>query len=620
MSRTSSIAIRRLPEAIVNRIAAGEVVERPASAVKELVENAIDAGASHITIAIEAGGVDLVLVEDDGSGIEPDMLETALERHATSKLTDDQLIRIDTLGFRGEALPSIASVSRLRVTSRPPGSDSAWSIACEGGEVGSVEPAAGTRGTRVEMRDLFYNVPARRKFLKSVRREAELVGEIVRRLAMTAPRVAMTLRVDGRETLRLDATPDDPRARAHALLGRETRGNAIEIDAERDGIRLSGLVGLPTLSRKDARHQYLTVNGRPVQDKLLKGALRAAYTDLLFHDRQPIAALFLDLPAELVDVNVHPAKAEVRFRDAGLIRGLIVGTLKRALAEEGHRASTTVSTYALGHMRPGGAGSRHGMPAGAGGLMRPGATAGQGMPCPGPGLHEAATRYQAPSSETFDVGPPSARAEATDEQPAENSGEPLEAHPLGAARAQLLENYIVAQNARGMVLIDQHAAHERIVYERLKHQRREGGIARQALLLPEVVEVDEHDRARLLAHAEALMQLGLVVEAFGAEAVVVREVPALLKDGAIADLLRDIAGELTTDSEPRSLEAAVDRVLSSMACHGSVRSGRRLALEEMNALLREMERTPHSGQCNHGRPTYVTLSRDDIERLFGRRG
>ena len=602
--------IRRLPEAIVNRIAAGEVVERPASAVKELVENAIDAGASHITIAIEAGGVDLVLVEDDGSGIEPDMLETALERHATSKLTDEQLIRIDTLGFRGEALPSIASVSRLRVTSRPPGSDSAWSITCEGGEIGPVEPAAGTRGTRVEMRDLFYNVPARRKFLKSVRREAELVGEIVRRLAMTAPRVAMTLRVDGRETLRLDATADDPRARAHALLGRETRGNAIEIEAERDGIRLSGLVGLPTLSRKDARHQYLTVNGRPVQDKLLKGALRAAYTDLLFHDRQPIAALFLDLPAELVDVNVHPAKAEVRFRDAGLIRGLIVGTLKRALAEEGHRASTTVSNYALGHMRPG---------AGVGGHMRPGgAGSGQGMPRPGLGLHEAATRYQAPFSETFDVGPPSARADATGEEAEENT--PIDAHPLGAARAQLLENYIVAQNAQGMVLIDQHAAHERIVYERLKHQRREGGIARQALLLPEVVELDEHDRARLLAHAEALSELGLVVEAFGAEAVVVREVPALLKDGAIADLLGDIAGELTTDSEPRSLEAAMDHVLSSMACHGSVRSGRRLALEEMNALLREMERTPHSGQCNHGRPTYVTLSRDDIERLFGRRG
>ena len=597
--------IHRLPEAIVNRIAAGEVVERPASAVKELVENAVDAGAARIAVAIEDGGIGRILVEDDGSGMPRDMLELALERHATSKLNDHQLIDIRTLGFRGEALPSIGSVSRMRIISRPVGADSAWMVACEGGLTSSVEPASGKSGTRVEVRDLFFNVPARRKFLKSERRESELVGEIIRRLAMATPDVAFSLSVEGRESLRLAADPGDPLGRARRLLGRDAEGNMLKIEAEREEIRLWGIASLPTLSRRDTRHQYLAVNGRPVQDKLLRGALRGAYTDLLFHDRQPIAALFLELPPEMVDINVHPTKAEVRFRDPGIVRGLIVGTLKRALAEEGHRTSTTVSTAALGHFRPG--------------SMLP-----SRVRAPSAGLAEAAAHFQEPQ---LDVGPPAAPAPAGEVSQQADAGHELDsghppsaAHPLGAARAQLHENYILAQTNDGLVIVDQHAAHERIVYERLKRQREEGGITRQALLIPEVVELGEADCERLLARADELAGLGLVIEPFGADAVVVREVPAILKDGQIQGLVRDLGDELEEFPAMRSLEAAIDRVLSSMACHGSVRAGRRLAIEEMNALLREMERTPHSGQCNHGRPTYLKLGKDDIERLFGRRG
>jgi len=619
----SAVTIRRLPEAIVNRIAAGEVVERPASAVKELVENAIDAAASRVTVSVEGGGGGLVLIEDDGHGMSADMLPLALERHATSKLTDHQLIDIRTLGFRGEALPSIGSVSRLRITSREDGSDTAWSIACEGGAMSGVQPAAGSVGTRVEVRDLFYNVPARRKFLKSERREVELISEILRRLAMASPAVAFSLRVDGRDTFRLEASPGDPLARAIQLMGREVDGNVLEIEAEREGVRLWGLAGLPTLSRRDTRHQYLCVNGRPVQDKLLKGALRGAYSDLLFHDRQPVVALFLDLPTDAVDVNVHPTKAEVRFRDPAIVRGLIVGSIKRAMAEEGHRTSTTVSTAALGHFRPGS------LP------LRPASAGGSGYSNPSPfagrpttasewpvGLGEAAREFLAPDPPSsgshtpleLDTGPPSARG-AGDAMP-----DAVSAHPLGVARAQLLENYIVAQSDQGIVIVDQHAAHERIVYERLKSQKAEGSIARQALLIPEVIELECDECARLLDHAEELAGLGLVIDAFGTDAVVVRETPALLKGSLIPRIVRDLASELGQLGGTQTLSDAIDRVLSTMACHGSVRSGRRLTLDEMNALLRLMENTPHSGQCNHGRPTFVELHRDDIEKLFGRRG
>ncbi|MEZ5847601.1 MAG: DNA mismatch repair endonuclease MutL [Geminicoccaceae bacterium] len=605
----SAPVIRRLPEAIVNRIAAGEVVERPASVVKELVENAIDAGASRISIVVEKGGTALVAVEDDGVGMTAEMLPVALERHATSKLDDHRLIDIRTLGFRGEALPSIGSVSRMRITSRTGDGDTAFAISCHAGEIAPVEPAPGRPGTRIEIHDLFYNVPARRKFLKSERRESELVTEIVRRLAMAAPSVAFSLRIDGRDALRLDSAAGRPLDRAARLLGRDAGENTIELDAERESVRLWGLVGLPTLARRDTRHQYLCVNGRPVQDKLLKGALRGAYSDLLFHDRQPVAALFLELPRDEVDVNVHPAKAEVRFREPAIVRGLIVGAIKRALAEQGHRTSTTVADGALGHFRPStlpGSPSR--------GLPFQGAAATSHSFSAAPvasGLSEAARDFLAPG---LDTGAPSARGS---DEPA---GEGVTLHPLGAARAQLHENYIVAQTADGIVIVDQHAAHERIVYEKLKQQRRDGSIARQALLIPEVIELEEEECRRLLDHAAALAELGLVVDAFGSDAVVVREVPALLRDSLVRRIVADLACELDGISGTDILSDAIDRVLSTMACHGSVRSGRRLTIDEMNALLRQMEATPHSGQCNHGRPTYIEMHKDDIEKLFGRRG
>ena len=585
-------AIRRLPEAVANRIAAGEVVERPASVVKELVENAIDAGASRIEVALEAGGRGLIRVTDDGCGIAAAELPLAVERHCTSKLADERLQEIATLGFRGEALPSIGAVARLRLTSRTAAMSEAWSLAVEGGIVGDAVPAAGGRGTRVEVRDLFFKVPARLKFLRADRTEAEAAEEAVRRLALARPELAFSLAVDGRPGLR--CTPaaglftEALLERLAGLLGRDFPANAIELEAERDGIRLTGFAGLPTFSRRDARGQHLFVNRRPVQDRLLRQAVRAAYADLLFHDRQPVVALYLELPPDLVDVNVHPAKAEVRFRDPALVRGLVVGALKRALAEHGHRAAAA-GPATLAAFRPGGVPRPPGLAEDAA-LWRP-------------ELLQAALAVGAPA------GPVAAEPAAA-----------LDHYPLGAARAQLHKSWILAETADSLILVDQHAAHERIVYERLKGELRTGGVKGQALLIPEVVELAPADRDRLLAALPQLTALGLVLEPFGPDAVLVRELPALLGPTAAGELLRDLAAELAEAPEPEGLEAALEAVLAGVACHGSVRAGRRLSVEEMNALLRQMEATPHSGQCNHGRPTYIELSREDVERLFGRRG
>ncbi|MBI4185249.1 MAG: DNA mismatch repair endonuclease MutL [Proteobacteria bacterium] len=587
--------IRRLPPEIVNRIAAGEVVERPASAVKELVENAIDAGASRIQVVLRDGGRSLIQVLDDGCGMGAEELALAIERHATSKLPGDDLTHIATLGFRGEALPAIGAVSRMSLTSRRRGAESAWRITLDGGLAGGVAPAAHPPGTRVEVRDLFFATPARLKFLKAPRTELEHAADAVLRLALAHPGIAFSLRDGAREVLDLPAEPglaggDLAGARLARLaqaMGRDFAANALAIAAVRDGIGLSGHAGLPTLNRASARHQYLFVNGRPVRDRLLAGCLRAAYRDLVPRDRHPMAALFLAVPPEAVDVNVHPAKAEVRFREPGVVRGLVVAALRHVLAEAGHRASSALGGAALGALRP------NGGPPGRYPEPRPG-------PRPAPGLAEAAVTYQAPLG-SLDPRPGPA------------------ANPLGFARGQVRDTYIVAETADGLVLVDQHAAHERLTYERLKAELAAGGAKRQGLLIPEVVELDEAAVARLAGAAPDLAELGLVLEPFGPGAVVVREVPALLGPEAVPGLVRDLADGLAEGGAAGPLAARLDSVLATMACHASVRAGRRLGVEEMNALLRQMEATPHSGQCNHGRPTYVELKLADIERLFGRR-
>jgi len=603
--------IRLLPPTLVNRIAAGEVIERPASAVKELVENAIDAGATRIDVTLRDGGRSLITVIDDGYGMSPGELELAVERHATSKLPDDDLTHIATLGFRGEALPSIGAVGRLTIVSRPAGGDAAWSLAVEGGAKGAVQPAALSRGTRVELRDLFYATPARLKFLKMPRTELDHAADAVNRLAMANPSIAFALFDDSRPVLRYAAPPGDLLADAVAarlarlaqVMGREFADNALAIDVVREGVRLTGHVGLPTLNRATSAQQYLFVNGRPVRDRLLHGAVRGAYQDFLARDRHPLVALFLELPADAVDVNVHPTKAEVRFRDPGLVRGLIVGAAKHALAAAGHRASTTVAAATLGSFRPAA------MP------QVPGWRATTTMPR---GFAEAAVAAYAPldsdAGQLAGFAAPSARAPAAEAPDAEADG-----YPLGAARAQLHETYIVAQTADGIVIVDQHAAHERLVYERMKQALAAQGIERQSLLIPEVVELDGPAVDRILARREELAELGLVLEAFGSGAVVVREVPALLGISDVKGLVRDLADELVEFGQALGLKERLEEICGTMACHGSVRAGRRLTATEMDALLREMEATPHSGQCNHGRPTYVELKLADIERLFGRR-
>jgi len=604
------MTIRRLPPTLVNRIAAGEVVERPASAVKELVENAIDAGARRIDIALRDGGRSLIVVTDDGAGMTPDELDLAVERHATSKLPDEDLMNIATLGFRGEALPSIASVSRFTLTSRPHNADSAFALVVEGGRKGKPIPAPHPPGTRVEVRDLFYATPARLKFLKEPRTETTHVSDTIKRLAMAFPGVAFGLNDDGRQVLNYPAATGDllnsdlAAARLERLamvMGRDFADNALPIEAVREGHRLTGHIGLPTLNRGNAQLQYLFVDGRPVRDRLLGGAVRAAYQDFLARDRHPLVALFLEAPPGLVDVNVHPAKAEVRFRDAALVRGLIVGALRHALAEAGHRASTSVSNAALGAMRPVG-----GLP-----LHRP-----NNGDYYSPGLRDGAAAYNAPLDSTLPGDPlagPSARPMPEDTAPNDAR------FPLGAARAQVHETYILAQTGDGIVIVDQHAAHERLVYERMKAALADSGVKRQILLLPEVVELGEDAAVRLVPRLGELAELGLVAEAFGPGAIVVREVPALLGELDIGGLVRDLADDLAEFDQHLSLKEKLEDVCSTMACHGSVRAGRRLTSDEMNALLRQMEVTPHSGQCNHGRPTYVELKLADIERLFGRR-
>ena len=591
--------IRQLPPVLVNRIAAGEVIERPAAAVKELVENAIDAGASHIDIVLKEGGQTLISVADNGAGMTQEELGLAVERHCTSKLPDDDLSRITALGFRGEALPSIGAVSRMRILSRPADADSAWEIVVEAGRKSAPLPAAHPAGTRVEVRDLFFATPARLKFLKTPRTERDQAVDAVRRLAMAYPGIAFTVTGDEeRLLLRLAAAAEATgrRMRLAALLGRDFAENSVEIDAERGGFRLSGLAGLPTLNRALPRDQYLVVNGRPVRDKLLVGAVRGAYQDVLARDRHPIVALFLDGPPAEIDVNVHPAKAEVRFREAGLVRGLIVGALRNALAAAGHRASSTVAA-AVAAFRPLDL-HRHGGSSPASPLRF-------AFPPPSPSraLAETGNSFLRPMEETEPSGAPGPSDEA----------------PLGAARAQLHGTYILAETARGIVLVDQHAAHERLVYEKMKEALAARGIARQALLLPEVVELDEPAAARLAARVEELAEFGLVLEPFGPGAVVVREVPALLPGVDVAALVRDLADELAEWGDALALKERIETVCGTLACHTSVRAGRRLSAAEMDALLRQMEATPNSGQCNHGRPTYVALDLADIERLFGRR-
>jgi DNA mismatch repair protein MutL len=599
---TERPVIRQLDEAAINRIAAGEVVERPASAVKELVENAIDAGASRIEVVIADGGRSLIRVTDDGCGLSAAELPLALARHATSKIDGSDLLNIHTFGFRGEALPSLGAVGRLSITSRAAGQNGA-AITVQGGRMDPVRPAALSRGTIVELRDLFYATPARLKFLRSDRTEAQAVADTLKRLAMAEPFVSFILRdaSDGQDRILFrydDGQGDLIDAMYHrlgAVLGRDFAENALRIDAEREGFHLTGYAALPTYSRGAAVAQHMFVNGRPVRDKLLIGALKAAYADLLPRDRHPAAALFVDCDPQLVDVNVHPAKAEVRFRDPGVVRGLIVTGVRHALLAAGHRASTTIGGETLGAMVP-----------------EPERGRIYQMDRPSAGARQASYLAQSPGfAETF--APFSARVETDAPQ---SRAEML---PLGTARAQVHENYIIAQTEGGIVIVDQHAAHERLVYERLKKQMAENGVAAQALLIPEIVELGSADAARLLDIAPDLRRLGLTLEPFGPSAIAVRETPAALGEINVGAVLRDILDELADQGESRSVVARLESILSRMACHGSIRSGRRLQADEMNALLREMEATPHSGQCNHGRPTYVTLALNDIERLFGRR-
>lgn len=588
------MAVRQLPPSLINRIAAGEVIERPASAIKELVENAIDAGATRIEIVATGGGLSLIRVSDDGCGMDARDLALAVERHATSKLSGDDLLDIATLGFRGEALPSIGSVAKLTIQSRARGSEAGNEIRIEGGRSSGVRPAALNVGTRIEVRDLFYATPARLKFMKSERAEQAAITDVIKRLAMAHPGIAFSLASGERTTLRLPAAMSGDSqgilARLGRIMGDDFMGDSLPVAAAREGVRLEGFAGLPTLNRANQMMQFLFVNGRPVRDKLLAGAVRAAYGDLVPRGRHPMLALFLEVPPREVDVNVHPAKAEVRFRDPGAIRGLIVGALREALHASGHQAATALAGTAFSRV-----------------ATRPQSTWRAPLR-PTSGFAEAAQAPFAGIAASGDTG-------ASDGEPAPD----LMTAPLGAARAQLHETYIVSQTGDSIVIVDQHAAHERLVYEKMKTALANGGVARQMLLIPEVVELDDNRADTLAARAEELAPLGVVLERFGPGAVAVREMPALLGDTDIAGLVRDLADELSDADEGIALKERLEHVCATMACHGSVRAGRRLRAEEMNALLREMEATPHSGTCNHGRPTWVELKLSDIEKLFGRR-
>ena len=600
--------VRRLDPILVDRIAAGEVVERPAAVVKELVENAIDDGARSIEVTIEAGGRRLIRVVDDGHGMEPGDLDLAVERHASSKLADGDLSNIRTLGFRGEALPSIGAVAHLAITTRRAGAPSGSAILVEAGRKGPVRPAATAAATRIEVRDLFAATPARLKFLKSDRSEALAAAEILRRLALAHPGLRLALRGDHVSDL---AYPPEPEgedgflARAARILGAEFSPNAVRVEAAREGFALSGFAGLPTFHRGASTHVHFVVNGRPVRDKLLLGAVRGAYADTMASDRHPVLALRVACDPAIVDVNVHPAKTEVRFRDPGLVRALVVSAIRDALGRAGHRSATTGGSATLDRLRMGARVSP----------VRQPLSASWQAPLVDSGLADARpTGFAEGAQAAFAVAPSADTRAAVPDELASNDA------PLGAARAQLHETYVVAQTRDGIVIVDQHAAHERLVFERLKRQRREAGIARQMLLIPEVVELDPVDAARLADAASLLAPLGLVLEPFGPGAVLVREVPAALAGGPVGALVADVADALAEGGPGEGpVEERLDAILSRMACHGSVRAGRRLAAPEMNALLREMEATPLSGQCNHGRPTYVELKLADIARLFGRR-
>ncbi len=596
------MAIRQLSPETVNRIAAGEVVERPASVVKELVENALDAGATEIEIVTAAGGLSLIRVTDDGCGMDAQDLALCVERHATSKLDSDDLLAIHTLGFRGEALPSIGSIAHLTIASRPRGSRDALEIAVDRGAKQALKPAALNPGTQIEVRDLFSATPARLKFLKSERAENLAVSEAVKRLAMAHPHVGFSLTLGERTGLRLprcEPTADGMLQRLGRIMGREFMDDAVPVGGEREGIAVRGFAGLPTLHRPDAALQFLFVNGRPVRDKLVIGAVRAAYGDLVPKGRHPLLALFVELPPTEVDVNVHPAKVEVRFRDGATVRSLLIGALRHALETAGFRASAQGGARTLETLgrTPVAAAFDQVYPDTATQAFRE--TLG------------LAERHQAAFA---DLDLPTADAAAHEEAPLPDN----ERRPLGAARAQLHETYIVAQTETSVVIVDQHAAHERLVYERMKKALANGGIARQALLIPAVVEVTDDEALVLDEKAGELSELGLVLERFGPAAVAVREVPALLGTTSVDGLVRDLAADLLADGTGAPLRERLEAIASRMACHGSVRAGRRLSPAEMNALLREMEATPFSGQCNHGRPTYVELKLTDIERLFGR--
>ncbi len=594
------MTIRQLPEKLINRIAAGEVIERPANVVKELVENALDAGATRVDVEVSGGGKDRISVIDNGSGMTRDELVLSLERHATSKLPGDDLENIETLGFRGEALPSIASISRFRITSRASGQGEGWGVKVTAGKRGDIEPAALEKGTSVEVRDLFFSTPARLKFLKTDRTEISRIKDTLCRLAMAYPGVGFSLLNDGRPLLRLSPVEGgDLEAslnRLGQILGEGFMKNAIPVRAEREGLELLGFAGVPTFNRGNAQHQFLFVNGRPVQDRLLLGAVRGAYMDYLARNRHPVLALFLGVPLGSLDVNVHPTKAEVRFQDAGKVRGLIVSALRQALLSAGHQASTTVADEVLQRATP-----RFGAPPGEGERKVIPRTS---------GLYDPNQRQEGFGFEGQGLR---ARIDEPETDPS------LYENPLGAARGQVHETYIIAQTAEGLVIVDQHAAHERLVYESMKKMLADRGAERQVLLMPEVVELEEGEVNLLGERAEELAELGLVLEPFGEGAVMVRETPALLGEVDIRGLVKDLADDLEALDEHLSLKERLEDVCSTMACHGSVRAGRRLNNDEMNALLREMEATPHSGQCNHGRPTYVELKLKDIEKLFGRR-
>ncbi|OWV94927.1 DNA mismatch repair protein MutL [Rhizobium sp. R72] len=602
------MAIRQLSETLINQIAAGEVIERPASAAKELIENALDAGATRIEVATSGGGKSLLRVSDNGSGMDVADLELAVRRHCTSKISDT-LDDIRTLGFRGEALPSIGSVARLSISSRRRDSTGGNEIAVEGGRITHLRPSPGNPGTIVEVRDLFFATPARLKFLKTEKAEAAAITEVVKRMAIAFPGVRFVLSGTDRTTLELPATGDDHLARMAQILGKDFRDNAIEIDAEREGISLTGFTGIPTFNRGNSAHQYAFVNGRPVQDKLILSAIRGAYAETIPAGRYPVAVLSITLDPALVDVNVHPAKSDVRFRDPQLVRGLIVGAVREALVRDGSRAATTGADGMLRSFRPG---------------FQPSAQRPQqpwsAATSPSRPFYEAANSSfgERPQASFDGLATPTARSDAVPPSMPVTPEEPPQRYPLGAARAQIHENYIVAQTDDGLVIVDQHAAHERLVFEAMRKALHSKRLASQVLLIPEIVDLPEEDCDRLMQFATELGDLGLAIERFGPGAIAVRETPAMLGEVDATGLVRQLADEIAEWDTASGLSAKLEYVAATMACHGSVRSGRRLRPEEMNALLRQMEVTPGSGQCNHGRPTYIELKLSDIERLFGR--